>query len=249
MQKAMAVVAVLSIAGVVWAEDPGVVSPWKSTVAAGVNLSRGNTRNTLLNGSAVSEYKEGANEGRIGVEANYGETEVTTTNNTKETRTNVENSKGFAEYRRLLDERDYAYAKGEVLNDDIANIDFRSVVGPGLGRYLLKSETQTLGVEAGVTYIHEKLAGVSADDYFSLRAAENYTLKESATSRLWESVECLPSLEGSGKFLLNAELGAEAAMNARLSLRIVAQDKYNSDPASGKKANDLQIIGGLTYRL
>jgi putative salt-induced outer membrane protein YdiY len=247
-RMAMTAVAVV-LSGIAWAEDAPVEQPWKSTVAAGVNLSRGNTHNMLLNGSAVSEYKKDANEARIGIEANYGETEVTTTNGEKKTETNVENSKAFAEYRRLLNERLYAYAKGEVLNDDIANIDLRCLLGPGLGYYLLKSEVQTLGVEGGVTYIRQKLADVPADDYVALRAAQTYTLKVSKTAKIWESVEYLPAIDDASKYFINAEVGAEAAMNSRLSLRIVAQDKYNNEPAAGKKANDLQLIGGFTYRL
>jgi putative salt-induced outer membrane protein YdiY len=66
---------------------------------------------------------------------------------------------------------------------------------------------------------------------------------------MWESAEYLPAFDDFQRFLLNAELGTEAAMNTRLSLRIVLQDKYNSDPAPGKKANDVTLIGGLTYKL
>jgi len=236
-------------AGGVVAQEVKPVPAWDTTVAAGVNLSRGNTRNMLINGSVISACKQDKNEAKVGVEANYGETEVTTTNDTKKMDTNVQNSRAFMEYRRLLNERTYAYLNSEIRNDDIANLDYRLMIGPGIGQYLLKSDTQTLGVELGASYIREKLAGVTADDYVALRVAEKYELKMSATSKVWESVEYLPAFEDFSRYLLNAELGAEAAMNARLSLRIVAQDKYNSEPAVGRKANDFQLIGGLTYKL
>ncbi|MEI6148258.1 MAG: DUF481 domain-containing protein [bacterium] len=236
-------------AGSVLAQEVKPVPAWDTTVAAGINLSRGNTRNMLINGSVISACKQDKNEAKVGVEANYGETEVTTTNDTKKMDTNVQNSRAFMEYRRLLNERTYAYLNSEIRNDDIANLDYRLMIGPGIGQYLLKSDTQTLGVELGVSYIREKLAGVKADDYVALRVAEKYELKMSATSKVWESVEYLPALEDFSRYLLNAELGAEAAMNARLSLRIVAQDKYNSEPAVDRKANDFQLIGGLTYKL
>jgi putative salt-induced outer membrane protein YdiY len=249
MKKAAIIGMVALCAGAVLAQEAKPVPPWETTGVAGVNISSGNTRNTLLNGSVISAYKLEKNEARLGVEANYGETEVTTTNDTKTMESNVQNARAFAEYRRLLNERTYGYLNAEIRNDDIADIDYRLMVGPGIGQYLLKSETQTLGVELGVTYIQEKLAGVDADGYVALRVAEKYELKMSKTSKVWESVEYLPALEDVGRYLLNAELGAEAAMNARLSLRIVAQDKYNSEPAAGKDANDLLLIGGFTYKL
>jgi putative salt-induced outer membrane protein YdiY len=236
-------------AGSVLAQEVKPVPAWDTTVAAGVNLSRGNTRNMLVNGSVVSACKREKNEVKVGVEVNYGETEVTTTNDTKKMDTNVQNSRAFMEYHRLLNERTYAYLNSEIRNDDIANLDYRLMVGPGMGQSLLKSDTQTLGVELGISYIQEQLAGVKADDYLALRVAEKYELKMSGTAKVWQSFEYLPDFEDFGRYLLNAELGAEAAMNARLSLRIVAQDKYNSEPAVGRKPNDFQLIGGLTYKL
>lgn len=190
--------------GVVLAQEAKPAPQWDTTAAAGLNLSRGNTRNTLVNGSVVSAYKHEKNEARAGVEANYGETEVTTTNGTKKMDTNVQNSRAFGEYRRLLNERTYGYVNGEIRSDDIADIDYRLMIGPGIGQYLLKSDTQTLGVELGATYIQEKLAGVDADDYVALRVAERYELKVSQTSKVWESVEYLPSFEDFGRYLLNA---------------------------------------------
>jgi putative salt-induced outer membrane protein YdiY len=246
------------VAGVATVSSAQVVAPaavpdplWKTTVAAGANVTRGNSETLLLNGSVVSVFKQEKNEARVGVEANYGETEVTEgtgTNATKRTDTNVNNARAFGEYRRLLTERNYAYGNAELMMDDVADIDYRLMVGPGVGRYFLMSDAQKLSGEAGVAYIQEKLAGIE-DDRVALRLAERYDLKVSATASVWESVEYLPSFEDFGQYLLNAECGAEAAMNASLSLRVVLQDKYNSEPAPGKDQNDLRLIAGLSYKL
>lgn len=227
------------------------VAPWKTTVAAGANVTRGNSETMLLNGSVISAFKQGQNEARVGGEANYGETEVTEgtgTNASKRTDTNVNNLRGFGEYRHLLTARDYAYANAELMQDDIADIDYRFTVGPGLGRYFVMSETQKLSGEAGAAYIKEKLAG-EEDDRMVARVSERYEVKASATATVWEQVEYLPSVEDFSRSLINAEIGAEAAMNVRLSLRVVLQDKYNSDPAPDKDENDLTLIAGLSYKL
>jgi putative salt-induced outer membrane protein YdiY len=121
-------------------------------------------------------------------------------------------------------------------------------VGPGVGRYFLMSNTQKLSGEIGPTYIRQKLAG-ETDGTLALRVAERYELKVSTTASLWESVEYLPASDDFGNYLLNAEVGAEAAMNTKLNLRLVVQDKFNSDPAPGKDDNDLILIGGLSYKL
>ncbi len=227
------------------------VPPWKTTVAAGANVTRGNSETMLLNGSVISAFKQDKNEARVGVEANYGETEVTEgsgTNATKRTDTNVNNARVFGEYRRLLTLRDYAYGNAELLQDDIADIDYRFMIGPGLGRYFVMNDRQKLSGEAGVAYIKDKVGG-NEDDRMVVRLAERCEFKVSATASVWEQAEYLPSMEDFSQCLVNGEIGAEAAMNASLSLRVVLQDKYNSEPAPGKDENDLTLIASLTYKL
>lgn len=224
---------------------------WKTTVAAGANVTRGNSETMLLNGSVISAFKQEGNEARVGVEANYGENQVTQgsgTNETKKTDTSVNNARVFGEYRRLLSERTYAYGNAELLQDDIANIDYRAMVGPGIGRYFVMDTRQKLSAETGLTYIKTKQGGVT-DDTVALRVAERYDLKVGTSAAVWESVEYLPSVDDFSQCLINAELGVEAAMNARLSLRVVLQDKYNSAPATGKDENDLAVVAGLSYKL
>ena len=224
------------------------VEPWTTSLAVGVNVSRGNTRTMLLNGKVMSEFKKDQNEVSLGLEGNYGETDVELADGTVETQANVENAHGVADYRRLLNTRTYGYLNGDLRNDNIAEIDYRLMVGPGIGQYLIKSDAMNLGVEMGPTYIKEKVAGID-DDTVALRLGEKFDVKLSATSRLWESLEVLPSFEDFSDTLINAEVGAEAAINARLSLRLVFQDKYDSTPGEGLKQNDLVLIGGLTFKL
>lgn len=241
----------------VWAQSPApaaALAPeplWKTVVTAGANVTRGNSKTLLLNGAAISTFKQDKNEARVGVEANYGETETTQgsgTNETRKTDTNVNNARAFGEYRRLLTERNYAYGNAELLQDDVADVDYRLMVGPGLGRYLFLSDNQKLSGETGPTYIKQKQAG-DTDDTVALRLAERYEVRVSATASLWEAAEYLPAFDDFDQFLLNAEIGAEAAMSTKLSLRVVIQDKYNSDPAPGKDQNDLALIAGLSYKL
>jgi len=258
MTKWMLTGIAMVVAPAVWTQAQVPAAPvvetvplWKTTVAAGANVTRGNSETLQLNGSVISAFKQDRNEARVGVEANYGETQVTQgsgTNESKRTDTNVNNARAFSEYRRLLTERNYVYANAEILQDDIANIDYRFMVGPGVGRYFLMSDRQKLSGETGLAYIKTKQGGVT-DDTVAWRIAERYDLKVSATASVWESVELLPSVDDFSRCLINAEVGAEAAMNAKLSLRVVVQDKYNSDPAPGKDENDLAVIAGLTYKL
>jgi len=67
-----------------------------------------------------------------------------------------------------------------------------------------------------------------------VRVAQRFEMKLLATSKVWESIECLAAIDDYGNDLVNLEIGAEAAVNARLNLRVVFQNQFNSRPAPGK---------------
>jgi putative salt-induced outer membrane protein YdiY len=49
-------------------------------------------------------------------------------------------------------------------------------------------------------------------------------------------------------YLVNFEAGIETSINKHWSLRVVFQDMYASEPASGKKPNDIRLLAGTGYK-
>jgi putative salt-induced outer membrane protein YdiY len=47
---------------------------------------------------------------------------------------------------------------------------------------------------------------------------------------------------------MNFEAGIETAINKHWTLRVVFQDQYASQPANGKKCNDLRLLAGTAYK-
>ena len=133
---------------------------------------------------------------------------------------------------------------GTAAYDDVADVDYRATLGPGLGAYLVKNEKRELSLEAGPSYLWEKVAGAS-DDYLALRFAERYVCQALKNAKLVQSLEYLPEAEDFDNYLLMGEIGIEAAMSEHLNLRVVLQDKYDNTPASGKERNDLSLIAGV----
>jgi len=219
---------------------------WSTAFSAGLSLTRGNSKNLLFNGSFLEEYNKDDNIFRLDIQGNYGEN-VKGTNAIAQT--TVQNARGVAEYKRLVSKRDYGYANVALSHDQIAGIDYRGIAGPGVGRYFSKSDLLNLSAEMGVAYVCQRLSGEDGDNAIHLRLAQRFEMKLLATSKVWESIECLMAIDDSGNNLVNFEIGAEAAINARLNLRIVLQDQFNSRPVAGKKNNDVQLIAGVGYQL
>ena len=233
--------ALVLVAGAAGAEETKAApKSWDTSIAAGVTASDGNS--DIMQGTVnVLTENDCANGGafRAGLDFSYGEISGDTTN---------ENGKVFAGYRQPIKDRWYGLADLTVAYDNIADVDYRVTLAPGLGYYAMKSDVVTLGLEAGPAYIWEKVDG-EKDDYFALRFATRYDRKLSDTSKTWFAAEYLPRADDFDDYLLNAEIGVEAQINATMALRLAFTDKYDSTPAEGRERNDSTITGSLVYKL
>lgn len=217
---------------------------FKTALSAGLSLTGGNSEMLSANGILATEgEKDGLGSIRAGIEAKYGESKVADVKDTT-----VKTAKTYGNVKKTITPMTFGYIDGLILYDAIAKIDYRVTLGPGLGGYLLKDDQVTLLVEAGGSYVWDKLAGES-ENHLALRVAERCTYATSGTAKFWQSAEYLPSVDEFSDYLLTAELGVESAMSSRMSLRVVLQDKYDSTPVPGLKNNDLALIAGISVSL
>ncbi len=215
------------------------------TLAVGATYTDGNSDTRQGNVTWLTEGdKEGLGSIRFGAEGNYGESR----GSDGEMGQTIGNAKASANVKKTLSTMTFTYLDTTVLHDDIADIEYRFTVGPGLGFYLVKSEATQVSLEAGPSYVWEKVGG-QKDDYAALRVAERVEHKLSETAKVWESAEYLAKMDDFSKYLINSEAGIEAAMNAKLSLRLVLQNAYNSEPADGKEKSDTTVIVGVSVKL
>ncbi len=226
---------------------------FETKLSIGATLTDGNSETMQANSSLITEgEKEGLGSVRAGIEANYGETTTRTTDaegvGSENSDTTIKNANIFAGAKKTITELTFWSINASTLYDDIAGIDYRATLAPGLGFYLVKNDTTSLSVEAGPAYIREKVSGVT-DNYMALRIGERFDYAFSETAKVWQSAEYLPKADDFGDYLLNVEVGAEAALNTSMSLRLVLQNKHDSTPGDGLEKNDLVLIGGIGVTL
>lgn len=239
----VALIVLWAVAGL--AAEASAATPKKrtTTVAVGATFNDGNTESSQFNGSVVTEGEGAIGSFKVGVEGNYAEN-TTDAGVDETTKSDV---KASGNVKGTFTPRTYGYLDGSLLHDEIADINYRLTVGPGIGAYAIKTDATKLSADIGVAYIWEK-AGGETDDYPTLRVAEGFEHTFADKGKIWQTVEWLPDFEDFGKYLLNVEIGAEAAMNAHLNLRIVLQDRYDSQPAEGREHNDLTTIVGVSSK-
>lgn len=230
----------VTAAGVAGAAADG---EWDRTVAVGVNVTSGNSETLAANGSVSAEKAGDVHEIRLGIEANYGEAEVD-----EETDTTTQNGKAVVAYKYKLN-GSYLYSDNSLFHDDVAAIDYRLVVGVGVGYHVIKTDKAKLGLEVGAAYIEEEREAGIKEDNVSARVAARHDQDLSEHAKFWLAAEYLPNVDDMDDYLLNGEVGLEAALNSSLSLRAVVQDRYDSLVPEGREENDIAVISSLVYKL
>lgn len=211
---------------------------WVSSLAAGMTVTSG-TKDTLLAAINFTTARKAPHyEIKLGAGGAYGETEGDKT---------TANALGYGQYNYLFTERFYAGIRLEALHDSIVDIDYRFTLSPLVGYYLIKNTNAQFFVEAGPTLVVEQQGGVQ-DTYAALRLAERYERKLSDFAKVWESVEFIPQVDDFQNYIVNIEVGVEAALNKTLALRVVFRDQYDNVPAEGAEKNEIQFIASVVYK-
>ncbi|MDP6491025.1 MAG: DUF481 domain-containing protein [Kiritimatiellia bacterium] len=237
-----AVAAVFMAGMAVAAEGEG----WKTSLALGANVNQGNTETMGVNAALTTGRATGKMEYRLGIEANYGENTTMAEDGSENTDKTAQNAKAHANIKYRLNGT-YWYTDDSILHDEIGGIDYRAIIGVGGGLYAMDNAKDKLGLEIGLAYIIDEFESGEDDDGVSLRLAARHDHTFSETAKCWASVEYLPNMDDFEDYLLNAEIGTETMLNSTLSLRVVAQDRYDGEPPDGLEANDLSLVAALVY--
>ncbi|MCE9615732.1 MAG: DUF481 domain-containing protein [Lentisphaerae bacterium] len=234
--------------GAALAADEAPAMGWKSEVVGGLGLTAGNSKTMTINAGAATQERSETGEFRANVDYKYGESTIEDDKGKEIDDTTTDNVQGGAQYNYLLSLRNYALVQLTAVHDAIADIQYRVIGGPGLGHYLLKRANRQLSVETGVAFLGEEV-NHETDNAILFRAAERFEQSFEVGSKIWESAEYLPQSDDFGVYLITAEVGAEALMSKSMSLRVVVQDRYDSEPAEDRDENDLTVTAGLVYKL
>lgn len=211
---------------------------WKWTVGLNAAVARGNSSSTLVGGNILTGRKWEKNELSFGADGAYGKA-----NGAK----NVENYGGVAQYNRLVDDRWFFLAHGDIRRDTVANVDYRITLSPGAGYYVLKSAATTLSLELGPGLVMEKFKGVSEKTYFTLRAGEKFTHKFNDHVSVTQFLEYQPKVDDFGNYVVDAGATLSAKVAGNLATTLTLRDSYRSEPAAGRVKNDIQLLAGLSY--
>jgi len=225
-----------------------VVSNWDKSLAFGFNLTQGNTDSMLLTILGNVAYEKDADILNFNASYGYAEDSTNSTEESEHGDTTRNDLRLAGSYKNLFSEKAYLGFGAEYRYDEIADIDYRVTLSPSVGYYLLKDADFSLNAEVGPSYIFEKVGGLE-DNNLAPRVGERFSWTISCTSKIYQTAEYIYDVNDSDNYMINAEVGIEAAISSNLSLVMMVRDNFDNEPADGKERNDVAVISALKVSL
>jgi putative salt-induced outer membrane protein YdiY len=162
--------------------------------------------------------------------------------------------KGGWLYNRNLSKRTFLSVFDDYVNDKFQDLKFRGVFGGGAGFHAIATDRTKLDLAAGFSLDHESynenLAPAGSAPYMTRNTGEVYwgddlIFKINKGSIFTQSFRMFNNISDTGQYRVNFNLGTVTKISKWLSWQMTASDNYITDPAPGRKTNDLLISSGI----
>ena len=222
------------------APQPKQIAPLGRTTKAstGLSLSRGNAESSGLHFAFDTSVREKHCESFYKLSYAFADHQEKVSEN---------RLTASAQINRTNQENEFFGCGIKFLRDDLADISYR--INPALlvGRYLIKSKTLSLSLEAGPSFTIEEISQRN-DSYLSAIAAQRFAWMINDDLSLTQELNANFSLEEFKKFNMSANTSLEMAMTADLSWKVGLELLFDHQPALGNVKEDLSLKSALTVR-
>ena len=213
----------------------------------GMNIVRGNNQ--------VTQISFG---GGIGFDAKDFELslDVTSITNEQTNSTDTRRETLNANYTHKFENRWRGFALYQFEADEQQNLDGRSLLGAAIGRQLTNSRRQRFDLAVGLALNSEKFSGIESPEVpgetFTQRTESLEGLVNAAYRLRWKadldlSYTILPSLEKSNRYRTQFDATLSFDVLGDLDFKVVAYDRYDSQPPAGNDKNDSGVTLALSW--
>jgi putative salt-induced outer membrane protein YdiY len=227
---------------------PPIWDLWSGFIDLGLALARGNSQTTTLTTGFNATRVTGSDKIVLYMNQIYARGVV---NGLSVDTANA--IRGGWSYDRNLNKRLFVNIFNDYEHDVFQNLDLRFVAGGGAGYHAYKSDRGLLDLTGGVDYERENYSAstvpVVAPGYSRDSAegfwGDDFAWKLSNITALKQSFRMFDNLSQTGEYRMNFDLGLDTKLNKWLAWQITASDRYLTNPAPGRKTNDLLITSGI----
>lgn len=205
----------------------------------GVTFTSGNSEseNMHLDGRLVTRTKRN----RYTLSGEYNEEE-------SENILVKQNWSGLVKYDHFVSEKWYWFNSATFESDEFADLELRSAIAAGMGYQFFETDTRSLSVEFGPSYIDENFETAPDDSFFGARWAVDYD------QRLWDGLsffhynEGLLGLENTDDLTIRSRTGLRMNVTERVIARIQTAVDWDNSPPEGTDSTDYEHSLTVGYR-
>lgn len=217
-------------------------SGWEGNANVGFSYTSGNSR--------TSTFSAGVRAERTSVQDKWTAYLKGLVNRNRVTGTNVTTSNaiwGGIRYDRNFSKRMFVFGAYDFERDKPQKLNFRSVLGAGVGDHLVKRDRTEIDLLAGAAW--NRTWRVGSNDTTIAEALFGNTLKHKFSDRIkfQQGFTIYPSLINAGRyrFVLDATLSAD--VTKRIGMFVTIADRFNSFPLNNVRRNDFLFTTGLKW--
>ncbi len=154
---------------------------------------------------------------------------------------------GGIDFEAMIDKQQSWYARVELENDDIEELDLRSTAAAGYGYYFFKRSDHVLRGRAGLMYRHESYSIGDDNSTAGLDLGLYHMYKFDDWGKLITDIVYTPSFEDFGDYRVFHESAFEVplARSDIWKLKFGVTNEYNSDPVADKERLDTTYFSRL----
>ena len=153
--------------------------------------------------------------------------------------------------RRLLQDNYYYQGQASLLRNTELELNVRSLVGGGLGRYFVRSNRAEWAAGVGLGYNHENYSGVDPVDSLELLLGTELSIfrYDFPETDIGGAIYVLPSLTKSGRVRSEVDLHANYEFVDDLYFELRMYGSYDSEPPSASApSSDYGFVTSLGYK-
>lgn len=219
----------------------GFFDGWEFDVAIGLNGSTGNTERLSFRGGLGGQRITETMETRLGFVYQYAEDDSVATEHRASF--DIRNDWLFADSPW----RWFAQGRAEYDQFQEWNVRLSGFTGPGYE--LIKNDTTLLLLRGGIGG-NQTIGGDNEDFTPEALIGADFEHQISERQKIFLTGEIYPNLEDGGEFRALARGGWEILVDPdmNMNLRLGFENRYDSDPGSGVKENDLDYFLALVFK-
>jgi putative salt-induced outer membrane protein len=214
---------------------------WDGAANVGFSLTSGNSKSTTFTAGVRAE-KSGKDDkwttylNSLWNRNRVGNLNVTTSNAVW----------GGLRYDRNITKKVFAFGLYDFERDRPQRVNFRSVLGAGLGYHAIKNDKTELDLFGGAAWNNTWFIGANKS---SAEVLVGNTLKHKFNERVkfQQGFTLYPSLNDGGEYRFIFDSTLSADVTKRIGMFVTLADRFNSQPLIGVQKNDFLFATGLKW--